>query len=96
VNRKSSLYRAGGLEIIFTYAAEPSQNILTSGSRKLPFSVEWLTIEEAEKVKEHLQTIIVDAETLDGEISLEQNNLNFYYIAGRGSVLKILLPPRIA
>jgi hypothetical protein len=95
-NRKSNFYRAGGLEIIFTYSAEPSQNMLTSGSRKLPFSVEWLAIEEAEKVKEHQQTLIVDAETLDGEISLEENVLNCYYIAGRGSVLKILLPPAIA
>jgi hypothetical protein len=90
-SRKSSLYRAGGLEIIFTYPTESSRDIRAGGSEKLPYSVERLTFEAAEELKEN-QIFIVDAESLDGEISLEENSLNCYYIAGRGSVLKILLP----
>lgn len=85
--RKSSLYRAGGLEIIFKYPAGPGA---ARRSRKVAYSVEWLTAEEVEKLHESQKESIVDAESLEDEMTLKAN-LDCYYIAGRGSVLKIRL-----
>lgn len=94
VTRKSKHYRAGGLEVVFTYWTEESLD--TDSPKTLPYTVERLTVEEADALKESQPTAVVDADSLKGEKLLKGNDLDCYYIAGRGTVLKILLSPGAA
>jgi OTT_1508-like deaminase len=96
VNHKSKLYNAGHLEIQIEYSIQPSQIVPHSTARKFAYGIKWLTVEDVERLQEHEATSIIDAESLDGEISLEVDELNCVYISGRGSILKVLLYPRIA
>jgi hypothetical protein len=96
VDNTSRLYTAGPLEVQIEYSTGPSLMISNSTPRKLAYGIEWLTVEEAERLQEHQATSIIDAESLEGEISHEVDDLNCLYIAARGSVLKIFLRPKIA
>jgi OTT_1508-like deaminase len=96
IDRKSRFYTAGSLEVQFEHLKEselvPSRNT----PAKLAFSIEWLTFEEAEALREHHPAITIDAELLDGEISISLDDRNCFYIAARGSVLKICVHRRAA
>ncbi|TVY28202.1 hypothetical protein LHYA1_G003353 [Lachnellula hyalina] len=93
VNHASPLYDAGHLEVQIEYSIGPSQITPNSHPSDLSYSLEWLAVGEAEKVLEQHASSIVNAESLEGEISHGLDDLNCFYITARGSVLKIFLQP---
>jgi len=96
VGNTSRFYTAGSLEVQIEYPTGPGLMISNGTPRKLAYGIEWLTVEEAERLREHQATSIIDAESLEGEISVEVDDLNCLYVTARGSLLKILLHLRIA
>jgi len=95
VGNKSRLYAAGPLEVQIEYPEEPSLVISNSTPRKLAYGIKWLTVKEAERLKEHQANSIIDVESLEEEITYELDDLNYLYIAACGSILKILLYQKI-
>lgn len=93
VNHASPLYDAGHLEVQIEYSAGPSQITPNSHPTNLSYSIEWLAVGEAERVIKQHASSIVNAESLEGEISYSLDDLNCFYITARGSVLKIFLQP---
>jgi hypothetical protein len=96
VNHASPLYTAGPLEVQIEYSTGPSRIAPNSHPRNLSYSIEWLTVDEAERVLEQDASSIFTAESLEGEISYNVDDMNCFYITARGSALKILLHPSIA
>jgi hypothetical protein len=94
-NHKSKLYNAGRLEIQIEYSPGPSHTASNSAPRILVYGIKWLTTEEAERLQEHQSASVIDAESVDDEISVEIDERNCIYIAGRGSMLKVLLRSQI-
>ena len=93
VNHASPLYDAGHLEVQIEYSTGPSQITPNGHPRNLSYSIEWLAVGDAERVLEQHASSIVSAESLEGEISHNLDDLNCFYITARGSVLKIFLQP---
>jgi len=93
VNHASPLYDAGHLEVQIEYSTGPSQITRNSHPSNLSYSMEWLAVGEAERVLKQHASSIVNAESLEGEISYSLDDLNCFYITARGSVLKIFLQP---
>ncbi|KAE8440473.1 hypothetical protein EG329_007439 [Mollisiaceae sp. DMI_Dod_QoI] len=87
----SPLYTTGHLEVQIEYSTGPSQTTSGSHPRNLSYNVEWLTAEEAKRVLEQHPSLIFSAESLECEISHNIDDLNCFYIAARGSTLKISL-----
>ncbi|KAF8851658.1 hypothetical protein BDZ45DRAFT_750438 [Acephala macrosclerotiorum] len=95
-NYASPLYTAGHLEVQIEYSTGPSQITSDSHPRNLSYKIEWLTVDEAERALEQHASSIYSAESLEGEISLNINDLNCFYINARGSTLKVFLQPSFA
>lgn len=92
-NHASTLYDAGHLEVQIEYSTRLSQITPNGHPGNLSYSIEWLAVDEAERVLEQHASSIVSAESLEGEISHNLDDLNCFYITARGSVLKIFLQP---
>jgi OTT_1508-like deaminase len=91
----SPLYIAGPLRVQIEYSTGPGLN--TPGPPwELVYGIERLTVEEAERLQEHQAISIVDATSLKGEIPHAVDDENCLYIAAQGSILKIVLHPRMA
>ena len=95
-NHLSPLYTAGPFEVQIEYSIEPSRTNPSSRPRNLSYCIEWLTIDEAARVLEQHASSVYNAESLEGEISHNMDDLNYFYITAGGSALKILLQPSIA
>ena len=81
----SSLYAAGSLEV----QIEHDQRQLVPGSEDITFTIEWLSIEDNQRLGEscHLGCI-VQAESLERDIILEFCHEKTIYIAGGDSLVK--------
>lgn len=95
-NHESPFYNAGSLEVQIEYSTTPNQIASESHPGNLSYSIEWLTVDEAERVLEKEPSLIFDAESLEVEVSHNVDGLKCFYITARGSILKILLKPSIA
>jgi hypothetical protein len=91
VNHASPLHDAGHLEVQIENSTGLSQITPDNHASNLSYSIEWLAVGEAERVLEQHASSIVNAESLEGEISHNLDDLNCFYITARGSVLKIFL-----
>ncbi|KAH8656125.1 hypothetical protein BGZ60DRAFT_546315 [Tricladium varicosporioides] len=89
-NYTSPLYTAGNLEVQIEYSIGPDQVTPNIRPKNLSYSIEWLPGDEAERVREQYASSILNAESLEGEISHYVGDLNYFYITALGSVLKIL------
>jgi hypothetical protein len=90
-NSTSSFYTAGPLEVRFEYLMGPDLTTPDRRPKELPFSIEWLTAEEAENLRDHRADSIIDADLLEAESLHALDGLNCLYIAARKSVLRITL-----
>jgi hypothetical protein len=95
VNHTSPLYTAGPLEVQIEYSIGHSRITPNNHPTNLSYRVEWLTIDEAERVLEQSSSIF-SAESLEHEISYAIDDSNCFYITARGSVLKLFLQPSIS
>ncbi|KAK6825772.1 hypothetical protein PG987_013266 [Apiospora arundinis] len=92
-NRISPFYSDGALEVHVEY----STNTVADGGlhKQLPFSVEWVSAEEAERVREGQAQAIVDAESMEAEVSLSLDGQNSVFISARGSLVKVTFGPPV-
>ncbi|KAK8086389.1 hypothetical protein PG994_001363 [Apiospora phragmitis] len=86
-NRTSPVYSDGVLEVHVEYSAGTT----APGGlpKKLPFSIEWLDVEDAERARETQAQHVFDYETTEAEISLSLNDQNSVFISARGSLAKV-------
>jgi len=94
-DRSSPLYTAGPLEVQIEYSTGQDLSASNSHLSNLAYSLEWLTVDEAERALEQSPAFMFDAESLEGEISHKVDDLKTFYITARGSILKILLQSKI-
>ncbi|KAH8696578.1 hypothetical protein BGW36DRAFT_462412 [Talaromyces proteolyticus] len=85
----SPLYAAGPLEVQIEYCKGSGQ----MPANDLPYSLEWLTAEDAEMERCHSRCV-VDAESLDGESLHPICSDNSLYLVARGPVLRLKLTRR--
>ncbi|KAK8039835.1 hypothetical protein PG993_008246 [Apiospora rasikravindrae] len=86
-NRTSHFYSDGVLEVFVEYSADIT--VPSASSKQLPFSVEWLDAEQAERTREVEAQHIFDAGIVDVETSLSLNDQNSVYILAKGSLVKL-------
>ncbi|KZF22632.1 hypothetical protein L228DRAFT_282727 [Xylona heveae TC161] len=84
VYRTSSLHTAGRLEL---------QVEIVTSSPDFGYTVEWLTDEDSRRVRESHRSSIINAESLDSEMSL--SNLQSLYITAEGTTVKVEWHARI-
>ncbi|KAK8129660.1 hypothetical protein PG999_002040 [Apiospora kogelbergensis] len=86
-NRASPFYSDGVLEVHVEYSAGTT----TPGGlpKQLPFSIEWLEADEADKVCASQSQSTFDAESAEAEVSLNLNDQNSVFISARGSLVKV-------
>ncbi|KAK8025079.1 hypothetical protein PG990_002902 [Apiospora arundinis] len=92
-NQTSPFYSDGVLEVLVEYSTRTTTP--SDQSKKLPFRVEWIDEEEAKEVRESQAQPIVDAESMEGEISLSLDDHNSVFILARGSLVKITFGPPV-
>ncbi|KAK7949022.1 uncharacterized protein PG986_009908 [Apiospora aurea] len=86
-NMTSQFYSDGVLEVHVEYS---TGNAASGGlSKQLPFSVEWLGAEEAERAREVQGQYVFDAVTLESETPVSLNDQNSMYISAKGSLVKL-------
>ena len=90
-DKTSYLFAAGPFEVWIDNWTRQTQ--LTPDSQQIDpsFSIEWLTFDQVETVREQYPSLCFDVESLVDEISLKLNDLNCFYITARGFVLKFLV-----
>ncbi|CZT13559.1 uncharacterized protein RAG0_17048 [Rhynchosporium agropyri] len=93
VNHASPLFDAPCPGIQIEYSTERSQIIPNSQPEKLSYSVEWLQASEAKRVMDKHPSLVFSAELLKCGGSINQGDLDCFYITAGNSVLRILLQP---
>ena len=89
----SRFYTAGSIRVQIEYSSGSTCTTSDNSSRELDFGLEWLTLEDVERL-EHRAISIIDAESIENEMSYTLTDLNYLYIAARGSVVKIVVHPK--
>ena len=82
-NATSAFYTTSELEVQIEYSTRSTEK-----PRCLGYSVEWLTFEALDRLREHRAVSIVDAEGLDCE-STQMDSHGCLYISARNHVLKL-------
>ncbi|KAK6843931.1 hypothetical protein PG987_004791 [Apiospora arundinis] len=88
-NSISPFYSDGILEVSIEYSPGLGKATTASSSKQLPFSIEWLATEEAERRRRDQPEFIFDAETMEAELSLTLNDRNSIFISAKGSLVKV-------
>jgi hypothetical protein len=87
----SRFYTVGALEIQLESPTEHNPLQFNNSPKSASYSIEWLTVHEAERVQEHQAISVIQAESIEGEISREVDESNTIYIAAKGSMLRLVL-----
>ncbi|KAK6956329.1 hypothetical protein Daesc_001605 [Daldinia eschscholtzii] len=93
MGQTSSLYKAGPLGVQIEYAETSSPELQGSQLKKLTYSVEILAPEEIKRLREGQENVIVDAESLEGEIEHSTDGDGCVYISNGDTVVKIFMQP---
>jgi len=83
----SRCYTAGSLRVQIEYSSGSTSD---NSPRELEYGLEWLTLEDVQRL-EHRAISIIDAESIENETTYTLDDLNYLYIAARGSVVKIVV-----
>ncbi|KAI0845841.1 hypothetical protein F5Y00DRAFT_272648 [Daldinia vernicosa] len=93
IGKTSSLYKAGPLEVQIEYAENSNPESRCGSQKKLSYAVEWLTFEEAERLRNGRDDLIIDAGLLEGEIEHNTDGDGCVYISNGDAVVKIFMRP---
>jgi hypothetical protein len=81
-------YTAGPLELVMEHSTELTYGEPNRTQNTFSYSIQWLEGSEADSLQQLEAPIVIDAESLDGEITYDIERA--FCVAARGSVVKVI------
>jgi hypothetical protein len=87
----SPFYVAGSLETQIEYPIEEAMALSGGSASDIACRLEWIKLEEADRLYEHRAASIVDVAALQGDSTYELDSQNCLFLVARGVLMKINL-----